>query len=99
MVQAQLDHERDALCIRLMQRLHTLGRVFHDAQQKNKLPVQIEGGDVQLESFNDQQHGYLRITVNKKTIKVDYIVVPDPSQPAKDGLLKPYDSVELKLVG
>ncbi len=81
------------------QRLHTLGKVFHDAQQKNQLPVQIEGEDVRLESFNDQQHGYLRITVTKKTIKLDYIVVPDPSEQAKDGLLKPYDSVEVKLLG
>ena len=73
--------------------------MFHDAQQKNQLAVEIEGEDAQLENFNDQQHGYLRITVNKKTIKMDYIVVPDPSEQAKDGLLKPYDSVELKLLG
>jgi hypothetical protein len=53
---------------------------------------------VRLESFNDQRHGYLRITVTKKTIKLDYIVVPDPSEHATDALLKPYDSVELKLV-
>lgn len=79
------------------QRLHALGKVFYDAKQTNKLPVQIEGEDARLEQFNDQQHGYLRITVIKKTIKLDYIAVPDPSEHAKDGLLNPYDSVEIKL--
>jgi 3',5'-cyclic AMP phosphodiesterase CpdA len=79
------------------QRLHTLGKVFHEAEQKNKLPLQIEGDNAQLESFNDQQHGYLRITVTKKSINLDYVAVPDPSKQVRDGLLKPYDSVEVKL--
>jgi predicted phosphodiesterase len=79
------------------QRLHTLGKVFHDAQQKNKLPLQIEGEDVSLENFNDQEHGYLRVIVTKKSIQLDYVAVPDPSEHAKPGFLKPYDSVNVRL--
>ncbi len=80
-------------------RLHVLGKVFHDVQRKRQLPVQINNEDIWLQDFNDQQHGYLRITVTKTSIQLDYVAVPDPSEQAKDGLLKPYDSVELKLVG
>lgn len=79
------------------QRLHALGKVFHDAQQKNQLPLQIEGEDVSLENFNDQQHGYLRVTVTKKSIQLDYVAVPDPSEHAKPAFLKPYDSVVVEL--
>jgi hypothetical protein len=78
-------------------RLHVLGKVFHDAQQKKQLPVQIGNEDVLLENFNDQQHGYLRITVTTSSIRLDYVAVPDPSEHAKDGVLKPYDSVEVRL--
>jgi len=56
-------------------RLHVLGRVFHEA----KLPIQIRGEPEYLEKFNDSQHGYLRITVEKK-ITLDYVAVPDPSE-------------------
>jgi predicted phosphodiesterase len=80
-------------------RLHVLGKVFHDVQRKRQLPVQINNEDIWLQNFNDQQHGYLRITVTKTSIQLDYVAVPDPSEQPKDGLLKPYDSVELKLVG
>jgi acid phosphatase type 7 len=79
------------------QRLHTLGKVFHDAQQKGKLPLQIEGEDVLLENFNDQQHGYLRVIVTKKSIELDYVAVPDPSEHAKPSFLKPFDSVVVEL--
>lgn len=74
-------------------RLHALGKVFQDA----KLPVAIEGNDEQLESFNDTAHGYLRITVTKKAIQLDYIAVPDPSENPEDKLLDPFDSVTVKL--
>ncbi len=76
-------------------RLHILSKVFHDQQQQKKLPIQIEGEDVLLENFNDSQHGYLRITVTKKSLKADYVAVPDPSDHPKDGFLNPYDSVEV----
>jgi predicted phosphodiesterase len=76
-------------------RLHTLSKVFHDQQQQNKLPIQIEGEEVLLENFNDLRHGYLRITATKKSLKADYVAVPDPSDHAKDGFLDPYDSVEV----
>jgi predicted phosphodiesterase len=78
-------------------RLHVLGKVFHDAQRKKQLPVRIGNEDVSLENFNDQQHGYLRITVTKAFIRLDYVAVPDPSEGAKDGVLKPYDSVQVQL--
>jgi predicted phosphodiesterase len=78
-------------------RLHVLGQVFHQAQQQKKLPVQIHGEPELLERFNDSQHGYLRITVTKRNITLDYVAVPDPSENAKDAILKPYDSVQVSL--
>jgi hypothetical protein len=73
--------------------LHVLGKVFHDAKQKRKLPIQIQGEPESLADFNDWQHGYLRITVTKNKITVDYVAVPDPSTNPKDSFLKPYDTV------
>lgn len=78
-------------------RLHALNNTFHKLQQDKKMPVQIEGEDILLESFNDSQHGYLRVSVTTKSINVDYVAVPDPSDHAKDGLLGPYDSVQISL--
>src|SRR5215831_3642785 len=78
-------------------RLHVLGKVFHEAQQKKKLPIQIQGEPEALENFNDSQHGYLRVTVTKSSITLDYVAVPDPSENAKDAFLKPYDTVEVAL--
>jgi hypothetical protein len=72
-------------------RLHTLSHVFKDAH----LPVQIEGDDSQLESFNDSEHGYLRVAVTRESIKLDYVAVPDPSTNPKDEVLEPFDSVEV----
>jgi hypothetical protein len=45
-------------------RLHGLSKAFHTA----KRPVKMAGGDGVLETFNDSRHGYLRITVTKKSI-------------------------------
>lgn len=78
-------------------RLHVLGKVFQDAQQAKKLPVQIKGQPEYLENFNNSEHGYLRVTVTKKKIVLDYVVVPDPSENPKDGILKPFNSVEVDL--
>jgi|SRR5579863_9316603 len=78
-------------------RLHVLGKVFHEAQQNSKLPFQIEGEPELLENFNDSQHGYLRVTVTKKQIKLDYVVVPDPSENAKDAVLEPFDTVTVSV--
>ena len=71
-------------------RLHGLAKAFHTA----KLPVKMAGGDGVLESFNDSQHGYLRITVTKKSIACEYVAVPDPSAP-KSGPLKAFDSLTI----
>ena len=76
-------------------RLHVLGRVFHEARQKGKHPIRIQGEPEFLEDFNDSQHGYLRVTVTRKKITLDYVAVPDPSENAKDAFLKPYDTVEV----
>ncbi len=54
----------------------------------------MAGGDGVLESFNDSQHGYLRITVTKKSIACEYVAVPDPSTP-KSGPLKAFDSLTI----
>jgi hypothetical protein len=56
-------------------RLHTLAKAFHNTQ----LPVSMHGSDGELESFCDDQHAYLRITVPKKKIVSEYVAVPDPS--------------------
>jgi acid phosphatase type 7 len=76
-------------------RLHVLGKVFQDAKAANQLPVQIQGEPEKLENFSDSEHGYLRITVTKKKITLDYVTVPDPSANPKEQFLKPYDSVEV----
>jgi hypothetical protein len=78
-------------------RLHVLGKLFHDAKSANKLPVQIQGEPERLENFNDSDHGYLRVTVTKKKIILDYVAVPDPSTNPKDAYLKPYDSVQVSI--
>jgi len=57
-------------------RLHVIGKVFHQAQDKRKLPVRIQGEPELLENFNDADHGYLRVTVTKKKISLDYVAVP-----------------------
>jgi hypothetical protein len=62
-----------------------------------KLPIQVEDQPELLESFNDWQHGYLRVAVTQKKIKLDYVAVPDPSQNPKDQVLTPYDTVEVDL--
>jgi hypothetical protein len=76
-------------------KLHVLSRNFHDASKK--LPIQVEDSPELLESFNDWQHGYLRVAVTPKKIKLDYIAVPDPSTNPKDQVLDPFDSVEVDL--
>jgi len=76
-------------------RLHVLSRIFHDALDKKKLPVQIEDQPELLVNFNDWQHGYLRVAVTPNKIRLEYVAVPDPSQHPKDQVLKPYDTVEV----
>jgi hypothetical protein len=71
--------------------LHVLGEAFHKA----KLPLQLADGGGILESFNDSQHGYLRITVTKKSIVSEYVAVPDPSKPT-NGPLKAFDTLTIK---
>ncbi|THD48876.1 MAG: metallophosphoesterase [Bradyrhizobium sp.] len=78
-------------------RLHVLGKVFQETKAANKLPVQIESEPELLENFNDSEHGYLRVTVTRKDITLDYVAVPDPSTSPKDAVLPPYDSVKVSL--
>jgi hypothetical protein len=73
-------------------RLHTLSKAFHDA----KLPIEMTGSDGRLENFCDSQHGYLKITVTKDNIAVEYFAVPDPSSPATKPLL-PFDTINIAL--
>jgi calcineurin-like phosphoesterase family protein len=54
-------------------KLHTLSTAFHSS----KTPIAMPNSDGVLESYNDQQHGYLKVTVTKKTIRTDYYAVPD----------------------
>jgi acid phosphatase type 7 len=73
-------------------RLHTLSKAFHSAS----LPVEMTGSDGRLESFCDDLHGYLKITVTKDRIRADYFAVPDPASPTTKPL-KPFDSVEVSV--
>lgn len=77
-------------------RLHVLGAVFQNAKSAKKFPVQIQGEPELLENFNDTDHGYLRVTVTKKDITLDYVIVPDPSSNPKDGILPAIDSVQVQ---
>ena len=72
-------------------KLHTLHKAFHTA----KLPVTLPGAGGILESFCDDRHGYLRITVTRKSIVSEYVAVPDPSKPAK-GPVKAFDTLTIK---
>src|SRR5262249_1286093 len=78
-------------------RRHVLGKMFHDANDANRLPIQIQGEPEMLENFNDTDHGYLRVTVTTKKILVEYVTVPDPSTNPKDRILDAYDRVEIAL--
>lgn len=71
--------------------LHTLHKAFHTA----RLPITMPGAGGILENFNDSQHGYLRITVTKKALNVEYVAVPDPSKPT-NGPLKAFDAIVIK---
>ena len=73
-------------------RLHTLSKSFHTA----KLPIEMAGSDGRLENFCDSQHGYLRITITKGQILVEYFAVPDASTPATKPL-KPFDTLKIAL--
>jgi hypothetical protein len=70
--------------------LHVLSKAFHNA----KLPISMTGSNGQLESFCDNQHGYLRITVTKKELSCEYVAVPDTSSPQK-GPLKAFDTLTI----
>ena len=72
-------------------KLHVLHKAFHQA----KLPITMPGAGGILENFCDNQHGYLRITVTKKSIACEYVAVPDPSKPAK-GPLKAFETLTIK---
>lgn len=72
-------------------KLHTLHKAFHTA----KLPVTLGNAGGILENFNDSQHGYLRITVTKKSIVCEYVAVPAPGAKAK-GPLKAFDTLTIK---
>ncbi len=71
-------------------RLHVLHKAFHRA----KLPITMPGSDGVLESFCDDQHGYLRLTVTRKSILCEYVAVPDPSSP-RQGPLDAFDSLTI----
>jgi len=73
-------------------KLHVLSKEFHEA----KLPIGIAGSDGTLENFCDSQHGYLKITVTKDGMVVDYFAVPDPSAPASKPLA-PFETLNIAL--
>jgi acid phosphatase type 7 len=72
------------------QRLHALSRRQFDP---TKCPYTFAGGPDVLESFNDWQHGYLKIEVTEQQIDVKYIAVDDPKagDTPPQTPAKPYD--------
>lgn len=73
-------------------RLHVLANAFHTT----KLPITMTTGTGVLESFCDQDHGYLRIEVTKKHIVCAYHAVPKPGAKAP-ATLAPFDSVTVAI--
>ena len=79
------------------QKLHTLDKKLF---QPSGCPYRMSDGPETLESFNDQQHGYLVVDITPKKIVGSYIAVDEtksgpPDTPARLG--KPYDSFEIDL--
>ncbi len=60
---------------------------LHELQEgidTSRLPYQTTHADVQLESANHDEPGYLLVTVTDTDITVDYFIVPfDGSSPSK----------------
>ena len=79
------------------QRLHALGALFQDAKSHGRFPIGIKGQAEKLENFNDTDHGYLRVTVTKRDITLDYVAVPDPSTNPKAAVRNPYDTITVTL--
>ena len=71
-------------------RLHTLAKSFHTA----KLPIEMAGSDGRRRISADSQHGYLRITITKGQMLVEYFAVPDASTPATKPLT-PFDTMKI----
>lgn len=71
-------------------KLHTLSKAFHKA----KLPIEMKGSDGRLENFCDDHHGYLRITITKSEMTVQYFAVPDASFPTAKPL-QPFDTLKV----
>ena len=71
-------------------KLHILSTPFHTG----KPPFKLAGSDGILESFNDQQHGYLKLTVtaSPRQILCEYYAVPEPDATVT-APLTPFDSV------
>ena len=73
-------------------RLHQLATIFHSTP----LPIAMKNSLGVLENFNDASHGYLLLTVTKKSIQCDYYAVPEPGA-ARPSSLKPFDSVTITI--
>ena len=58
------------------QKLHQLSRKLFDPKG---VPYQMPSGPETLESFNDFQHGYLKIEVTPGKIVGEYFAVDDPT--------------------
>jgi hypothetical protein len=73
-------------------KLHLLSKIFHNT----KLPIAMTGSGGVLESFNDAQHGYLRLQITKKTILCEYFAVPEPGVTAQLPL-QHFDAVSITI--
>jgi hypothetical protein len=76
----------------------TTPRSIHKLQHGNngrlKLPFQTLRNDVKLANYNDEVPGFLRITVDSKTLTGEYFTVPFDGAPGHCDL---FDSFELDL--
>jgi len=73
-------------------RLHVLSNRIHKA----KLPVQMPGSVGTLESYCDQNHGYMRVEITEKQMTCKYFAVPDTGVTGARPL-KPFDSLIIPL--
>ncbi|MBV8264830.1 MAG: hypothetical protein JO252_00635, partial [Planctomycetaceae bacterium] len=59
--------------------------------EKIRTPFQTLAEGVTLESYNDTQPGFLRLTIDKETLACEYFVVPFDGNPPAE----PFDAFSL----
>jgi len=55
--------------------MHRLQEGLHESKQPIKLPFQTTHPDIKLENFNQEEPGFLRLTVDQNQILFEYFLV------------------------